>query len=75
MITLDNAAQAKTAAAVIKSTLLLCAAMASEPQYREYAANIRRKAAALKRVYTAESALRVLEDLKVIAQLCGTWEN
>lgn len=75
MITLDNATQTKTAAALIKNTLLLCAAMAGEVEYREYATSIRRKAAALKRVYTAESALRVLEDLKVIAKLVGTWED
>lgn len=61
--------------ALVKNTLKACNEFAGYEQYADYAVNIRRKAAALRKNPTAKAAYDVLSDLKTISQMVGAWEG
>ena len=60
-----------TTQALVTATLALCETMSKEVEYREYTTNILRKANALQDDPTASNVCRVLDDLRIIARLCG----
>lgn len=60
-----------TTTALVTATLALCEQMASEEVYTPYATNILRKAMALQEKPTALYVCQVLDDLRIIACLCG----
>lgn len=64
-----------TVKTLVEQTIKACNELSAAPEYAEYAVNINRKAEALRTSPTALNAYNVLNDLKVISRMAGTWND